>query len=841
MKEFHSRYEQARDIEFWRQLNPHLHLTDQTVPLSTEAVHLDSGTIDKLKASLKNDGYFQVHHFLDKQCTRPLAAGVENIFKAGWPTPFVIVYDEVWKMLHSMRMLLSEVMGEGYQQIPKFWCWYVDTNYESKGGGHHRDRPGAASVLDDGKTGSLTTWIALSDANPSNGCIYILPGSNDPDYPENPQRKTIEDYQKIRALPADEGDISAWTETLLHWDSRSSNSAINPPISMSFTFQRADQHPYELPIYETHRYPSFDERLGLIAQNVCNYQSNAPTTPEILFACRRLSGLIPSISHQNNIERQVFEVDKKLSDSAIWKFQEQSESLNALEKKPFGITTRMPFVACYQEIVTAFLLDCAKVLDFEQPIYILDISGGSGCFALRFLNEFLESKQDFELLKKLNFKYVLSDFSESRVKNLSRNRVLARFKDAGILDFAAFRPESDHSIKLLVSKETLASSSLKNPLIVLANYVFDTIKQDAFRVIKGTLQETRFTLFRDSGNCSLSEEVRLEHLQTIERYLDVDGAYYYGDPALDSILEHYRTNLEEGNIIFPIGALKSIQNLSELSGGKLALLAADKGFASLASHRIKNLKPHEFLDRNGLSFDVNFDAIVKYFETQGGSSFVENGDHAQLSIMFGTTLNAPLELTKHFCRQQLQDKRLLQSEEHLEGMVTNLIRPEEDTELSVKSFLSVLRAFNFETAIFSRAYAVLLDPKLQQLHAIDGQLQDDLLEVSLRASKNVYLEDSDSNVLDKILRTCFAIRRYSDCLNISKNFIESFGEVRTALHHAAFCFVEMGDYQLAHDYFRRAFLKDETNTWAYNEMLRMRTLLVESGKSTVRVTISEQS
>ncbi len=799
---------------------------------------IDPQVIDDVKASLKNDGYFQIDRLLDKSCTKLLASGVERIFEAGWPTPFSVVYDEYWELFHSLRLLISGIMGAEYKQVPNFWCWYVDTNNESKGWGHHRDRPSVNSILDDGLPATLTTWIPLTDASPANGCIYIVPSRRDPNYPNNLDSRNIDEYQNIRALPANEGDVLGWTETLLHWGSRSSSKAANPRVSISFTFQRGDQNPYEVPLFEPSRYPSFNERLGLIAQNVCKYQGHSKTTPEILFACQRLSGLIPTISVQDGVERQTLEVDKRLSDSMLWQMQEQyfeKERLNAWKGERFYSTNRMPFVECFVELVTASLLDCAAILDSDSPLYILELGGGSGCFAYRFLNEFAESREDFELLKKLNLKYILTDFSESLVQEWLKNKKLDALKECGILDFATFRPQLDKSLKLLVSGQVLLQEDFKNPLIVIANHVFDSIKQDAFRSINGVLQEAKFTLFREASNCSLNESPQIEDLKTSERFTDVVGARY-NDATLDSILEHYRTNLDQASIVFPIGALSSIGNLSNLCQGKLIVLSADQGFTRLDSEQIVGLGSQEFAKHGSFSFDLNFDAYARYFEASGGTSIVEAGDHSSLRIAFSSLLKNSFQRSQHFFRQQLQKKDIVDSQAQLEDMIRKWLQAGDNKTSRVALFLSIVRASNFEPALFATAHRFLLDEQIDDLNELDKPLEKDLLDAISRTARNVYIVDNDYQVLDSILRLYIDLDRFTDCFKLSEEIIETYGDVGTALDHAALSSEALGNYILAHDYFRRSFENAKNHDWARAGMIRMRPHLPQSGDSIMKFT-----
>ncbi len=120
------------------------------------------------------------------------------------------------------------------------------------------------------------------------------------------------------------------------------------------------------------------------------------------------------------------------------------------------------------------------------------------------------------------------------------------------MDFAVFDPARDDYLKLLLSGRELTAKDFANPLAVIANYVFDSVEQDAFRVNNRELSETKFTIYRTERDYSLQDPVSIHNIRMEERYFAMELPYY-DDPQLDSILEYYRNNLDQASIIFPIG------------------------------------------------------------------------------------------------------------------------------------------------------------------------------------------------------------------------------------------------------------------------------------------------
>jgi hypothetical protein len=843
MTDFDSRFKQARDIEYWRQLNPELHITDEAKPITIPTLSIDPQLIEDAKASVKAEGYFQVENLLDSSMTSKLAVAVERVHKAGWSTPFVIVYDEYWEMFHTLRQLFGAILGDDYKQVPNFWCWFVDTNKESKGWGHHRDRPAVNTILETGLPATLTTWIPLTKATTANGCIYIVPSTRDPNYPPGElDRRDIHELQNIRALPANPGDVLGWTEALLHWGSRSSNKAANPRISISFTFQRADKNPYEVPLFEPSRYHPFDERVGFIATTVCNYEAQGTPSPAVLHVCRRLASLIPAFSIQDGLDRQTFGEEKRLSESILWKFQKQyfdTEGSDATtrDRYRFYSTNRMPFVETFAEMVSAALRDCATMLDYESPQYILEIGGGSGCFASRFLNELADSKEDFEFLKKLNIKYLLTDYSEPIVQQWRENKNLAALVEQGVLDFAVFDPQRDKSITPLLSGQTITTRDIKNPLIVIANHVFDCIEEDAFRSFDGVLQENKVTLFREGKSSSFDKEPNINDIKVAERFFDINGPYYE-NAVLDSILDSYR-NEQQRTFTFPIGAIRCIENLSAFCEEKLILLSADTGYVRLDTKPVTGLNRLDFERHGSCSFALNFDALSKYIEGCGGTSLVEQSDYSGLRVAFTSLIHNRFQGTKHFFRHQLEKKGFLDSQYQIKDLIQNGLKAGDYESSRVSLFLSIVRAYNYDPDIFSTAHKILLDERFKDLESMNNQVRSELQDTLHRTIRHIFIVDEDYKIFDSILRLYIQLDWFEVCLKFCEEIIATYGNVGTAIDHAALSCEALKKHKMAFEYFQTATrIPTSDYKWANAGMARMAKELYNQGDSIVRVTIA---
>ncbi len=112
------------------------------------------------------------------------------------------------------------------------------------------------------------------------------------------------------------------------------------------------------------------------------------------------------------------------------------------------------------------------------------------------------------------------------------------------------------------------------PLVVIANYVFDSLPQDAFAIENGAIHEILVTTL-----AAVDAEIHsLKDLQFSYQNSAI-ASRRYTDDLWNSILEQYRTRLSAATVLFPASALQTLQQLSDSSDGRMLVLVADKGIA----------------------------------------------------------------------------------------------------------------------------------------------------------------------------------------------------------------------------------------------------------------------
>ncbi|HEX4604697.1 MAG TPA: SAM-dependent methyltransferase, partial [Candidatus Angelobacter sp.] len=344
-----------------------------------------------------------------------------------------------------------------------------------------------------------------------------------------------------------------------------------------------------------------------------------------------------------NQKPATLEADVPLSQSLIWRLQRDFYVQRGLKAWTEDLVpsyiTNNPFIAeIYAEIVAGFILDCmnlpqkgSRPLSPENPLRILELGAGTGKFSYLFLRKLTTLLQARKIPPQI-VRYSMADCSESLLAEWRANSYLAEFVKAGILEFQLHRAEEDNLSR--VGAGLLDSTrQATGPLVVIANYVFDSLPQDAYIIANGQISEALITTRVSAAASAGPEAPRLSDLQLSFKNAPVPPGRY-ADQSWNEILEHYRGRLPAATVLFPSAALGVLQQLSQSSDGRMLVLAADKGFVREDDLALLQGPPHlEFhASSNCFSQTVNFDAITRYFYGLGGDWLLPQKHYSSLNI-----------------------------------------------------------------------------------------------------------------------------------------------------------------------------------------------------------------
>jgi hypothetical protein len=487
----------------------------------------------------------------------------------------------------------------------------------------------------------------------------------------------------------------------------------------------------------------------------------------------------------------VFEEDVRLSQSRLW------DLLRRFYKKagvtawsegtiPWRITNNAFIAAAYARVVRAYLEDLADQgpaagYDPARPVTILELGAGTGRFGFLFLRTLL-SLIDTAHADAPKIRYVLTDVAENNMDFWMQHPQLAPLVAAGVLDFAIFDAGADGSVTLRLSGETLSDGTAGNPLVAIANYVFDSLPQDVFRSLGGTLHESRVTIVspreeNDPGDVSIIEKVDFHY-----RTVPADDAPYE-DATWNGILGSCAARNVEAPVLFPVGALACLRTLSRIGGGRMLLLASDveAGFGDESP-----IQADPVPKRYGGSFflPVDFHTLGLYAAGRGGFTLHAPARHANMqtaAFVFGGPSRAFRGTCAAFARVIAEfgpaDYHVLD-----EALRKNGNRP------ALPEALAFLRLSGFEPWTFH----LLSDGIIEGVEKAPLGLQRIALEAMARVAGNDFPVGDGCDVPFEIGRAFWRMGRYVEALAFYRKSLESFGENHVTHYNMGLCHYRMG-------------------------------------------------
>ena len=300
----------------------------------------------------------------------------------------------------------------------------------------------------------------------------------------------------------------------------------------------------------------------------------------------------------------------RFSQASLWQYQLQYYREAGVDvwrsgTVPSLISNNAAMARIWADTICAWLHDHEETLDLNEPLYVIELGAGAGRLAFLILKALSARRPTDPLLRKVKLKYVLTDIAEGTVDFWRNHPPLRPFHDNGSLDVAEWSPTSGEPLKL--SKRRAPLSALRNPPIVIANYLIDSLPADVFAVENATLFEHMVTL------TPLVDSFPKMEFDNVPA-----GAEPYGDPSLDSMLQFYRRKLTKGLFVFPIDALKAFENMERLFGPEMMILVADMGSSRVGAFEDITQWHPSFFD-GAMAVDCNFHALGHWVKERGGT------------------------------------------------------------------------------------------------------------------------------------------------------------------------------------------------------------------------------
>lgn len=221
--------------------------------------------VTALQQALWTEGYFIARAVIPPALVAGCRTAVVRATAAGVATVAAFAFDAPWELAAQLTAHADAALDARARLRPAVWAWQI-TPETPRGWEPHRDRP-SIELDDRGAPRSMTLWVALSDATPDNGCMYVLPAPLDVQYRNPNASNELLSVQCVRALPAPAGSVLGWTSSLLHWGGVA-RAGTPGRVSISFEYQTED---VASPSYPRGWRPTPAERRAIVLEQWDQY------------------------------------------------------------------------------------------------------------------------------------------------------------------------------------------------------------------------------------------------------------------------------------------------------------------------------------------------------------------------------------------------------------------------------------------------------------------------------------------------------------------------------------------------------------------------------------------
>lgn len=485
----------------------------------------------------------------------------------------------------------------------------------------------------------------------------------------------------------------------------------------------------------------------------------------------------------------VLESNTRFSESIIWQLQRDyfhREGIKAWDQVPYFITSNTFIANSYATLAVSFLRDYLQKNPgaTQHPIYIIEMGVGTGQFSFYVLKRIQELCKEFNLSEK-SFYYIMTDFTENNLKFWQSQPSLKEFVDKGMLDFAIYNMEEDDEIQLIVKGTALSKENIVTPIVVFANYIFDTVSHDCFNLNNNKISEVRINIATEKDNLDDKEIINLEKLNISFNNVDLELPYYE-DSDLNQVLETYQNKLSNSNILIPISGLRSIAKLRKLSNDKLFIVSSDKGHTTLP--QLEQLSHPEISFHGSFSLMVNFHAIAEYFTQIGGDSFFQTLRTGIKTCLFMSGFKlAELPET------QFAANRLVEGFSPSDYFILHRYISDTFSEAHLELLATHLTITCYDPYMYHR-----LNQRIcTLLPEADGPTVEYLIHIIDKIARNFYYIPGTHDIMFDIAYLHHTLKHYEQAFNYYEKSMEIFGMQLNQLYNSAICQYHMGENQEA--------------------------------------------
>jgi tetratricopeptide (TPR) repeat protein len=327
----------------------------------------------------------------------------------------------------------------------------------------------------------------------------------------------------------------------------------------------------------------------------------------------------------------------------------------------------------------------------------------------------------------------------------------------------------------------------------------------------GELQEGLVTLSTAENG---DNPPQLDTIKTTFNYRFAKRSYYK-DKRMAAILSYYQQAGLNGYLLFPIGSLRCIQHLQQLSNGQLLLLTTDKGYSTYMQDYMR--VPPTLVFHGSFSMMVNFDAIGRYIKSCGGDVYYQSSQQDIVSCAF--------LLGQHF--RQLPETRQALSvylNDYSPGNLFNVYNniQHNKARCSLNTYLAHFALTHWDPQLLNQC----IDHILQSLSESDVATTRSLLTGLRHLAANFYPIPQADDTLLNIAMILQNVKQYVEALSYYEKALKHSTKKELIYYNMGVCSYLIQQYAQAAELFSQVLHYNPTSIRARGWLVKIRKLLV---------------
>jgi tetratricopeptide (TPR) repeat protein len=518
----------------------------------------------------------------------------------------------------------------------------------------------------------------------------------------------------------------------------------------------------------------------------------------------------------------------RFSQSPIWElqrayFEEQGIHAWQSEEVPQYISSNPIMAKAYAEMIFGFLRDRARLGFAKEPVYILELGAGSGRLAYHVLKA-LEELKAFAGIELPPYRYIMSDLPVKNIKYWQQHASLLPFVRQGCLDFAQFDAEQETSLHLMESGLTIRPGDLRQPLLIVANYFFDSIPQELLYVDEGQIYECGIS-FQGAEDAGGSDEAGgtdesggtygaggkdetggtdaagkpslLESLKPEYHYRRADE-YDKDSNAFHEVLDIYKSKLEDSHFLFPFIGIQCLERLQVLSREGFVLISADKG-----DHRLEHWEFRDapkLIHHGSFSLTANYHALSHVFEQKGARAWFTVHHYNHINVGCILMLQDPATYTD----TRLAYRRFVEQFGPDDFFSLKMWVLAHVTSMELDQFLSFWRLSGYDAQLLLQCVNRILD-------LIPDSDEEDLVDIRRGIGlmwEGYYPMDEKQDLAFDTGMILYHMQMFEEALQYFKRSLRDYKAQPAVLYNMAICHYELGADAEAVDFAKRTLVME---------------------------------